>query len=101
MFVIDICAMISGVILLWIFAHIDLLRECCKFLKRYWFIFAMKIATVAVHWASLDVNAGNDTTLKFRWITDDGRLQMIWNSTDLSSGEKDALLQNTTFLPKN
>ena len=53
MFAIDICAMISGVILLWIFAHIDLLRECCKFLKRYWFIFAMKITTAAVHWASL------------------------------------------------
>ena len=97
MFTIDICAMISGVMLLWIFAHINLFRECCKVLKRYWFIFAMKITTAAVHWGSLDINAGNDTKLKFDWITDDGRLEMIWNSTDLSTAEKQVLLQNKTF----
>ena len=94
MFAIDICAMISGVILLRIFACMNLFRECCKFLKRYWFILAMKITTAAVHWASLDINAGNDPKLQFRWIVDDGRQEMIWNTTYLTQGEKDGLLRN-------
>ena len=57
----------------------------------------MKITTAAVHWASLDINAGNDPKLQFLWILDDGRQEMIQNTAYLSQEEKDGLLINNTL----
>ena len=45
-----------------------------------------------VQYANRDINLGLDTTGEFGWITKEGRIQLIINSTDLSQEEKDLLL---------
>ena len=54
-------------------------------------------AKLAIYWASNDINGGQDYSLQFMWTTDQGRLRLIYNATDLDDGQKALLLQNTTF----
>ena len=44
-----------------------------------------------------DVNLGIDATGEFEWITSDGRLSLILNSTDLTDEEKSIFFVNTTL----
>ena len=54
---------------------------------------AVKFATKMCTWfATKDINFGMDSTAKWDWITEDGRIQLISNSTDLSHEEKTAFL---------
>ena len=54
---------------------------------------AVKFATKMCTWfATKDINFGMDSTGNWDWITDDGRVQLISNSNDLSDEEKTAFL---------
>ena len=44
-----------------------------------------------------DVNAAMDFSMQFMWLTDEGRLRLIYNATDFDDSQKALLLQNTTF----
>lgn len=93
----DLCAMICGGVILWLLTRVNLAREISLLLNKYWFIFMMKLGIAASNWSPNDMNCGTDNSLKFLWITDEGRLGVIFNSTDLSDDEKSFLLQNTAF----
>ena len=47
---------------------------------------------------SLDINFGNDGTGEFQWITHQGWLELVKNSTDLTNYEKIELLGNHTMM---
>ena len=53
--------------------------------------------TIFLTLRSKDLNSGTDWTLKFPWITDEGRQTMIFNSTTLSEAEK-AILLNSSII---
>ena len=64
-------------------------REFAAVLAKYWHFIAVKLAhLMARHFGSNDVNLGADISGKFEWITPEGRLNLIYNSTDLSDEEK-------------
>ena len=94
---IDLLAMaVSGVSLNYQ-CNINLFQELCNMMKKYWLIFLVKLPTIAMNFGQKDVNMGQDYTLKFEWITNEGRFNLIRNSIELSNEEKSFLLGNSTI----
>lgn len=74
------------------------MREFCNAIKEYWIFLAIQLGnTITYYFAFNDISMGTDMTVKFNWITPEGRLRFIWNSTDLNDEEKAILLLNNTF----
>ena len=77
--------------------NVNLIQEFSKVFKVFWIIFAISLANeVTVYFAFNDINIAMDMEMRFEWITTEGRLRFIYNSTDLSDYEKAALLSNFT-----
>ena len=67
-------------------------------MKIYWHFIVAKFALIMiVMFSTKDINLGMDNTGEWNWITDDGRISLIINSTDLSNEEK-SLLSNSPVL---
>ena len=95
MFLIDLVALSLNGISLWIYAKINIAKEFCLVLKKYWFIMALSISLpLFLKSFATDINLGIDRTFEFDWITKEGRLQLIQNSTEISREEKLFLLLN-------
>ena len=93
LFGVDTISVIVNAIILKKYTDVNLLREFCLILKRYWLFMAIKFgSSMFVNYASRDINFGMDSTGEFGWITKEGRIQLILNSTDLSEEEKSLLL---------
>ena len=56
----------------------------------------LQLCIVVVNFGSNDINFAMDFTGKFLWITDEGRYELIRNSSKLSHNEKAMLLLNMT-----
>ena len=98
LFSIDIISVALNACLLWVLAELNIAQEFCKILKKYWHIMALKLSlTIFLTLNSKDINLGSDFSLNFSWITDEGRMMMIYNSTDLSEMEKMILLSNSSL----
>ena len=98
LFSLDIMSVVLNACLLWVLAELNIAHEFCKVLKKYWHIMALKLSlTIFLTLNSKDINLGSDFSLNFSWITDEGRMMMIYNSTDLSEMEKMILLSNSSL----
>ena len=64
-------------------------------MKKYWIILIVKLPVIAMHFGYNDINLGMDYTMNFLWLTDDGRLKLIQDDSDLSVQEKSMLINNT------
>ena len=93
---IDLISMIVTVASLYHFCNLHALQETCKLLKKYWWMMMLQLSVVAVNFGGNDINFAMDFTGKFLWITDEGRYELIRNSSKLSQYEKAMLLQNMT-----
>ena len=70
---------------------IDLYEELRKTMKRYWTVIAVKFAICSCgYFASKDVNLGVES--EWGWITQEGWVQLINNTTDIPDEEKAILL---------
>ena len=98
MFSINIIAMILGSILLYFYCKIDFIKEFCNVLKKYWMILIVKLPVIAMHFGYNDINFGLDYTMKFLWITNEGRFELIKNDSSLSMLQKSLLMNNTSLL---
>ena len=85
MFAIDVCCILASGIILWIFGKINIAQELGGILKKYWSILMIKIAGSLLLFGLNDINGGMDFTLSFDWLTDEGRLRLVQNSSDLSA----------------
>ena len=95
LFTVDVCCILVTAITLWFSGKRNILKEFCKIMKKYWIILAIKLAGGFYStFAQNDVNVGMDTTFKFEWITEEGRIRFIQNATDISVVEKIFLLGN-------
>ena len=56
----------------------------------------LQLCIVVVNFGSNDINFAIDFTGEFLWTTDDGRYELIRNSSKLSQNEKAMLLPNFT-----
>ena len=95
MFSIDVIAMLLSAILLYFYGKINFFREFCIVMKKYWIILIVKLPVIAMHFGYNDINLGMDYTMNFLWLTDDGRLKLIQDDSDLSVQEKSMLINNT------
>ena len=97
-FSIDVISATLNSICLWKVLKLNMLQELASVLNKYWHFMVVKFGYDMVsYFASTDINFGFDSTHNFRWITLDGRLYLIYNSTDLNDEEKDMLLDQTTL----
>ena len=94
MLTMTLVALLVNAIWLWIVAKIDIFQEFSRIFKNYWFFMAIGFANrFFVHFFANDINFGMDRTLRFEWITEEGKFQFIQNSTELTNEEKAFLLQ--------
>ena len=97
LFSFDTLSVVVTSIILWKVIKVNMVQETHEALSKYWGFIIIKIAqSAAPYFASNDVNFGLDGSLRFEWITFEGRQQLIYNSTYLSVEEKSLLLDNST-----
>ena len=95
---IDLISVAANTILVTKFGNADLIKQFCKVLSDYWMILTiLMMHPVFVYFMMNDINLATDMTLKFEWITEQGRMKFIHNSTDLTHVEKRFLLSNISF----
>ena len=93
LFGIDIVSMIVNSKILSKFTDVSLYEELCRTMKRYWIFVAVRCAaTSCIYFGSNDINLGIDPTGEWGWISQEGWLQLIHNTTDLLDEEKAILL---------
>ena len=69
-----------------------MLSEFGGVVRKYWLFMTVKLAyNMAAYFATNDVNFGNDSTGRFEWITEEGRLNLIHNATDLDREARTSL----------
>ena len=93
LFGIDILSVIVNSQILSTLTDVSLDNEFCRVMQRYWTFMAVKVAAHGcAYFASKDINLGIDSSGEWAWITQEGRLQLINNSTDILEEEKAILL---------
>ena len=100
MFSIDVVAMILSSIVLYYYCKVNFVKEFCSIMKKNWIILIVKLPILTQHFGHNDINIGLDYTMKFLWISVEGRNQLISNDSNLSMQEK-AILINGTILYQN
>ena len=84
LFSIDTLSVAVNAYCLRIFCGFNIVQEFARVLKQYWFILFVQLTqNVWGSFAMNDINLGMDTTLRFQWITDEGRRMLVNNSTQL------------------
>ena len=85
--IVDTLSVVINSFLLWKILNINMAREFCKFLNRYWFIIAVPLElSMSLYLACKDVNLGIDETHSYPWISHDGRQYLIQNLTNSNLG---------------
>ena len=83
LFIVDTLSVIVNSFLLWKILNVNMMHEFCKFLNKYWFLIAVPLElSMSLYLACKDVNLGIDETYSYPWISDEGRLYLIYNLTD-------------------
>ena len=98
LFGIDVLCVVMNTFFVSKFGNVDLPKQFCKLINTYWVLFSIQIMnSIFFYFAMNDINAALDMTLKFEWITDEGRIKLILNATDLTDNSKAILLANSSF----
>ena len=93
LFAVDTVSVIVNSTTLWKVMNVNMLREFAEVLGKYWYFIVIKQAyQMAFYFAGSDVNFGNDFSGKFEWITPEGRLNLLYNSTEISYDQKSMIL---------
>ena len=93
LFGVDTLSVLVNSFILATFTNVSLFKEFCRMMKTYWHFIAVKFAmSMMIMFVTKDINLGMDSTGKWDWITNDGRINLINNSIDLSYEEKSQLL---------
>ena len=86
-------------ICIWKIMKVNMLQELGGTMKKYWLFMGIKLSVnMLTYYASNDVNFGSDASGKFEWITPNGRISLIFNSTNVT--DKDMLMfpTNESFI---
>ena len=74
------------------------LAQTYRVLNEYWYFIAIYLSLNAAYmFCSFDVNFGNDPSGSFSWITNEGWINLINNSTALTNEEKAELIAKVTL----
>ena len=87
-----ICAIINAV-WIWKATNMNMIQQFGIVMRKYWHFMALKLTYMMFcHFVTNDVNLGVDTSGKFEWITPEGRLNLLYNSTEISYDQKSMIL---------
>ena len=93
LFGVDVLSLLINYFILSTLTNVTLFSEFCRIMKKYWQFIAVHFAlNMMTMFLTKDINLGMDSTGKFNWITNEGRIKFINESTDLSYEEKSLLL---------
>ena len=84
LFAMDICCLLINSSVIWIFCKVNMFKEFCILMQKFWYIMALKL-TMEIYFKFLanDVNLAYDATTKFAWISSDKSFTTISNSTEI------------------
>ena len=98
LFAIDTFNVLINSLLVWKFVKVGMLSEFARVLNRHWYPMAVCLATyMVIYFVTTDINFGLDETRSFQWISNEGWINLVNNSNDLSKEEKENLLSVTTL----
>ena len=98
-FAVDSLSVLVNSLCLWKKKHLRMHREFLRIFKKYWMFMAIKLGfNMSTYFCGNDINFGLDGTFKFNWITHEGRMELIYNSTHITAEEKARLLANITVI---
>ena len=98
LFGVDAVSVLVNSFILSTLAKVNLFRDCCRIMKKYWYFIAVQFALkMMTQFATKDINLGMDSTGEWNWITNDGRASLINGSTVLSNEEKALLLNSSVW----
>ena len=84
LFLMDLVCLSLNSSILWIFCKVNLFKEFCLALRKYWYILAVKMTNdVFLHFFCKDVNVANDISGKFVWIRNEVNITLNTNSTEI------------------
>ena len=93
LFAIDTFSILINAICLWKAVKVNMLSEFCRVLSKYWYYIALHIADFMTSYiAGSDINLGMDRSRSFKWISDDGWINLVNTSTILTHEEKVELM---------
>ena len=96
LFTADMFCVAATVVSFWTFGRINLVQRFLRVMKKYWWLLMIKLSFSGTGFATMfaqnDINNGCDFTFGFEWISEEGRLNLIQNATDLTNDEKYHLL---------
>ena len=99
LFSFDILSVLINYVCLRKIANMNMIQNFYQVLQKYWLYMAVKLGFyVAAFFPSLDINFGSDGTGEFKWITHQGWLELVNNSTDITNYEKARLVNNYTMM---
>ena len=77
---IDFFSLLLNAIIVWIYANVKLMEECCSAIQKYWYIIAIILAsTLSSYFFSNDINLAFDWTFNFCWTVEESNC--VCNST--------------------
>ena len=95
---VDFLSVLINFFCIWKLANVNMISEVVRVLNKYWYFMTVQLsALMSFYFAGTDINFGNDQTLSFQWISNDGWINMVNTSTVLTNNEKDELLSNITL----
>ena len=93
LFAFDTLSALINSFCLWKIITINIFHEFCRVLEKYWLFIGVKLSfNLITHFSSNDVNGGMDKTKAFQWISDEGWMDLVNRSSDLTNEEKAELL---------
>ena len=99
LFAVDTLSVVFNSFCLWKFLNINPLKYFSHVLNNYWYFMAINFAfNVVLYFSFNDVNLGMDINRSFQWISEEGWVNLVNNSNDLTNKEKAELLFQTTLV---
>ena len=93
LFAFDTLSALINSFCLWKMLDINMFHEFCRVLEKYWFFMGVKLAfNVVTYLFANDINGGMDKTRAFHWISDEGWMNLVNRSNDLTNEEKAELI---------
>ena len=98
LFGVDMLSFFITVICFWKIAKVDMLQEFCRIIGQYWYYMAIILAFITAGGIiTTDINLGMDESQSYQWITNDGWINLVNQSTHLTNEEKAELIAKRTL----
>ena len=96
LFSVDLFSVLINGFCFWKTLTVNMVPEFCRIISQYWLFMSINLAcSMALYFISTDINSGMDQTRSFEWITEEGWINLVNRSTDLTREEKFKLIART------